>query len=58
MAPQPDSNPALHNDYYTYDYRIPAGLPAFLPLPEDFSGLSPLYEIHRERYEVYWLMPR
>lgn len=26
QAPAPDSNPALYNDYYTYDYHIPAGL--------------------------------
>lgn len=58
VAPQPDSDPTLHNDYYTYDYRIPAGIPAFQPLPGDYSDLSPLYEIHRERYEVYWQMPR
>ena len=25
QAPAPDSNPALYNDYYTYDYHIPAG---------------------------------
>ena len=24
QAPAPDSNPALYNDYYTYDYHIPA----------------------------------
>ena len=26
QAPAPFSNPALYNDYYTYDYRIPADL--------------------------------
>ena len=26
QAPAPDSNPALYNDYYTYDYHIPSVL--------------------------------
>ena len=54
VDPQPFSNPALHNDYYTYDYRIPDDIPDFHPLPADFSSLEPLYGIHGERYEVYW----
>lgn len=29
--PAPDSNPALYNDYYTYDYHIPAHLSFDLP---------------------------
>lgn len=69
-GPQPDSNPAKYNDYYTYDYRTPAGLPTTLaaeggrprvtrtgPLRFETAGgveLAPLYDIHRERYEVYW----
>ena len=32
QAPAPDSNPALYNDYYTYDYHIPAGLRTTLKL--------------------------
>lgn len=54
IAPQPYSDPSLHNDYYTYDYHIPSSIPEFRPVPSDYAGLKPLYEIHRERYEVYW----
>ena len=73
QAPAPDSNPALYNDYYTYDYHIPAGLRTTLKLdvkhPERSVQLvgtelkfttsqgdviEPLYNIHRQRYVVYW----
>ena len=54
VAPQPVSDPSRYNDYYTYDYHIPAHIQAFPPLPESFEGLKPLYEIHDERYTVYW----
>lgn len=68
-APQPDSDPALYNDYYTYDYRIPANLDSTLRFdPTQFRRegdalcfttpeghrLMPLYDVHRERYIVYW----
>lgn len=32
QAPAPFSNPTLYNDYYTYDYHIPAGLKTALPI--------------------------
>ena len=73
QAPAPDSNPALYNDYYTYDYHIPAGLRTTLKLdvkhPErsvqpvgtelkfttsQGDVIEPLYNIHRQRYVVYW----
>ena len=73
QAPAPDSNPALYNDYYTYDYHIPAGLRTTLKLnvkhPERSEQrvgtelkfttsqgdvIEPLYNIHRQRYVVYW----
>ena len=54
VAPQPTSDPSKYNDYYTYDYHIPASIPVFAPLPGTFDGLEPLYDIHGERYEVYW----
>ena len=57
VAPQPTSDPSKYNDYYTYDYHIPTSVPAFAPLPERFDGLEPLYDIHGERYEVYWNLP-
>ena len=72
QPPAPYSNPALYNDYYTYDYHIPerfsncalewdekkpglrrmgAGLEFVAP---DGMRLCPLYDIHRQRYVVYW----
>jgi uncharacterized protein len=70
--PAPFSNPALHNDYYTYDYRIPEGLNTSLS-KLDIKALKrssdtlkfvtkggiiikPLYDIYHERYVVYWTM--
>lgn len=72
-APAPYSDPTKHNDYYTYDYHVPATLNDYLTLdtlhPEativregeqlrfrtaDGRILEPLYDIHRERYIVYW----
>lgn len=71
--PAPYSNPKLYNDYYTYDFRVPASLSDTLRIdiahPEkslkrvpgtldfltaDGRTLSPLYDIHHERYAVYW----
>lgn len=73
QSPAPFSNPDVRNDYYTYDFKVPAGLPTELqvdkqqnPLltPIDGSPLcfknnngvrvSPLYDIHRQRYVIYW----
>lgn len=73
QAPAPDSNPDLYNDYYTYDYHIPAGLSTTLKIdvkhPErnvkrigkelkfktpQGDEIEPLYDIHRQRYVVYW----
>lgn len=65
-APAPYSDPSKYNDYYTYDYNIPDGLPSTIDLkklrqtgPLKFEGpngivIEPLYDIHRERYAVYW----
>ena len=71
----PYSNPLLYNDYYTYNYNVPAGITKSLTLDttklnsaiKPLSGqnltfktikegilLRPLYDIHRERYVVYW----
>lgn len=73
QAPAPFSNPVLYNDYYTYDFHIPAGLNDTLQWNirkpgqnlhrtgrelhfETSQGdvLRPLYDIHRQRYVVYW----
>ena len=72
---EPYSDPLQHNDYYTYNYNVPAGINTSLYLDKnkltDFikpvAGkkltfkvlkegiiLKPLYDIHRERYIVYW----
>lgn len=71
--PAPYSDPSKYNDYYTYDYHIPEGLPVDLVLKKsnwknvfkrvghglifythDGRRISPLYDIHRQRYVVYW----
>ena len=57
VAPQPVSDPSRYNDYYTYDYHIPASMMGFKSLPVDYSGLKPLWTLHEERYEVYWELP-
>ena len=66
LAPAPFSNPSLYNDYYTYDYNIPEGIDRSLGLTTlkrlaplswqtaDGTILEPLYDIHRERYQIYW----
>ena len=72
-TPAPFSNPKLYNDYYTYDYHIPADLKTSLSFDErhpeqslrrkdgtlEFTSpqgdtLRPLYDLHRQRYVVYW----
>lgn len=72
-TPAPFSNPTLYNDYYTYNYQIPANLRTTLKLdtkhPErtlhrvgnklEFISsqndvIRPLYDIHHQRYIVYW----
>lgn len=63
----PFSDPSKHNDYYTFDFQVPDSIqsvsaPAKLLPAEGFaefitSGgikVSPLYDIHHERYVVYW----
>ena len=55
--PQPVSDPAKYNDYYTYDYHIPGSMLGFKDLPRDFTALKPLWSLHEERYEVYWELP-
>lgn len=74
LPPAPDSDPSKYNDYYTYDYHIPEGLPTGLKWdaghPEnsvqrisedglrfrtaDGVTVLPLYDVHRQRYVVYW----
>ena len=73
QAPAPFSNPGLYNDYYTYDYHVPADLKTSLQIdmkhPEralqrageelrfttgQGDVVRPLYEMHHQRYVVYW----
>lgn len=74
VSREPYSDPRKHNDYYTYDYHIPAGIStklsfdpkkidaAIKPTEEPLTfkavdqsiTLRPLYDIHRQRYVVYW----
>lgn len=73
QEPAPFSNPKLYNDYYTYDYHVPAQLPTTLQVNRKQLGevlkrvgdglnfttsqgdvIRPLYDIHRQRYVVYW----
>lgn len=60
------SDPTVRNDYYTYDYHVPANLPLGLKLnelaptgnPLEFRNgntiVRPLYDTHHCRYVVYW----
>ena len=73
QKPAPYSDSSKYNDYYTYNYHIPEGLPVNLVLEKsnwensfkrvgkgltfetrDGRRISPLYDIHRQRYVVYW----
>ena len=75
VNPEPNSNPQLYNDYYTYNYNVPAtlvqslqanagritdyvqpvaGTPLTFKTVKEGIVLKPLYDIHRERYVVYW----
>lgn len=65
-TPEPFSNPNVHNDYYTYDFHVPATFNTSLDMKTVRKGdglnftapggltLKPLYDIHHERYVVYW----
>ena len=74
-SPAPFSNPKLYNDYYTYDFHVPAGLPTTLQVDMKHAErtllrdgkelkfttaqgdvIRPLYDLHRQRYVVYWDM--
>ena len=73
QSPAPFSDPALYNDYYTYNYHIPAELNTTLQIDRKHPGhslqrtgeelkfktsqgnvLKPLYDLHHQRYVVYW----
>ena len=73
QAPAPFSDAALYNDYYTYNYHVPADLKTSLQIDmkhperalrrvgeelrfttEQGDVIRPLYEMHRQRYVVYW----
>ena len=65
----PFSDPSKHNDYYTFDYKVPAGLAGNTRIkgasclkknaPLDYTTpqgvrVKPFYDVHHERYVVYW----
>ena len=63
----PFSDPTKHNDYYTFDFQVPDSVksvaaPTHLKPTDRFAefitpngiNVSPLYDIHHERYVVYW----
>ena len=63
----PFSDPTKHNDYYTFDFQVPDSIkvvnaPSQLLPTDRFAEfttpegikVSPLYDIHHERYVVYW----
>lgn len=66
----PFSNPNLYNDYYNLNFNIPAGIDTSLSndeikslhkLPKKIEFITntnklikPIYDIHHERYVVYW----
>ena len=69
----PFSDPTKHNDYYTYNYNVPDSIREMTlnvqditPVEGQFAEfvtkdgvrISPLYDIHHERYVVYWKMRR
>ena len=73
QAPAPFSDPALYNDYYTYNFHVPADLRTSLKIdvkhPErtlrrvgkdlkfttkQGDVIRPLYDLHHQRYVVYW----
>ena len=66
---KPFSDPSKHNDYYTFDYKVPAGLAGKTRIkgasdlkenaPLDYTTpqgvrVKPFYDVHHERYVVYW----
>ena len=71
-VPHPFSDPRRYNDYYTFDYQIPKGLEQQTvirgtkdvrqtgPLRFRTKGgieLLPFYDVHHERYVIYWKQP-
>ena len=54
QSPAPFSNPQLYNDYYTYDYHIPAGLRTTLQV----DSQQPERTIRREGGELRFTTPQ
>lgn len=65
----PFSDPTKHNDYYTFDYQVPASVAEKARIkgaselektgPLTFKTrqgveVKPFYDVHHERYVVYW----
>ena len=64
QAPAPFSDPALYNDYYTYNFHVPADQLTIIDYNRVGKDLKfttkqgdvirPLYDLHHQRYVVYW----
>ncbi len=75
VPPAPFSDPNVHNDYYRYDFKVPASVTNTLGVSHEYIDidiqpvsdekltfravkdgiiLKPLYQIHHQRYIVYW----
>lgn len=58
----PFSDPAKYNDYYSFDFKIPASMVE----KAQYEGLKtrhgvelvPFYDAHHCRYVVYWQKPK
>ena len=54
----PFSDPAKYNDYYTFDFKIPASIVEKAKYPGlkkvKIENLIPFYDAHHCRYVVYW----
>lgn len=70
FKPAPFSDPQKYNDYYRYDFNIPSSINTSIKKNEvdhllrsdgklEFKNsrgitIKPLFDIHRQRYVVYW----
>lgn len=52
----PFSDPTKYNDYYTFDFKIPANISEQFKYPglKKVKSLIPFYDAHHCRYVVYW----
>lgn len=51
---EPFSNPKKHNDYYTFDYKVPENIKRVFLKDMKKYEVKPFYDVHYARYAVYW----